>query len=51
MMDIEFNTYVEIAEMLDEMENDEYIYSVEEIAEKIGVSVEIVRQVSISENQ
>lgn len=51
MMDIEINTYVAIAEMLDEMENDEYIYSVEEIAEKVGVSVEIVRQVNISENQ
>lgn len=50
MMDIEINTYVAIAEMLDEMENGEYIYSVEEIAEMLGVSVEIVHQVDISEN-
>lgn len=46
MMDV----YVRIAEMLDEMENGEYVYSVEEIAEILGVSVETVHQVDISEN-
>ena len=50
MMNIEFEIYQTICELLAEEHDGEIAYSVEEIAEMVGVSVEIVRYVDRAEN-
>lgn len=50
MMNIEFETYQTICELLAEEHDGEIAYSVEEIAKMVGVSVEIVRYVDRAEN-
>jgi hypothetical protein len=51
MMYIEFETYQTICELLVEECDGEFAYSVEEIAEMVGVSVETVQYVDRAENE
>jgi predicted transcriptional regulator len=50
MMNIDFNTYELIADLLAMGTDDEPTYSVEEIAQMCGVSVEMVQYVDRAEN-
>jgi hypothetical protein len=50
MMTIEFETYQTICELLAEECEGEPTYSVEEIAEMVGVSIEVVQYVSRAES-
>lgn len=51
MMKIDFETYVEIADLLDMVDEDfSPLYSVEEIAERLNVSVDMVKYVDRAEN-
>lgn len=47
---IDFDTYCQIADLLAEGTAEEATYSVEEIAEMVGVSVETVQYVDRAEN-
>ena len=52
MMKIDFETYVEIADLLCMVdENLDPLYSVEEIAEQLNVSVDVVKYVDRTENE
>ena len=48
---IDFDTYCQIADLLNEGTELEPTYSVEEIAEMVGVSVETVQYVDRAENE
>ena len=50
MMNIEFETYQTICELLAEERDGEIAYSIEEIAEMVGVSIETVQYVDRAEN-
>jgi FKBP-type peptidyl-prolyl cis-trans isomerase (trigger factor) len=50
MVKIDFDTYQMICDLLIEVTDDELTYSIEEIAEMIGTSVEAVQYVDEAEN-
>ena len=51
MMNINYETFAKIADLLAEVDNDgEYKYSVEEVADMTNVSVDVVKYVDLVEN-
>ena len=51
MTHIDYETYIEICDLLAEGTDFEPTYSIEEIAEMVGVSVETVQYVDRAENE